>query len=136
MKRRLGLIPAVFLLLISNLHGAESSPFVTGKIVDIQAKARTKVLYYLVNTPITRDDPYFEIQIQVKDKIYTGEYAPRHAADVLSEAWKPDAEVEVRVEKHTMFLKRPDGEDLEFGITRHVAAPAAPKAAPSAPPQK
>ena len=135
MKRALGLLPAVFLLLISGLYGAES-PYVTGRIVDIQQKAHTKVLYYLVNTPITRDDPYFEIQLQVKDKIYTGEYAPRHAADLLPEAWKPDAEVKVRLEKHTMFLKRPDGEALEFGITRRVAAPAAPQAPPSPPPQE
>ena len=135
MKRALGLVPALFLLLISSLHGAES-PYVTGRIVDIQQKAHTKVLYYLVNTPITRDDPYFEIQLQVKDKIYTGEYSPRHAADLLPEAWKPDAEVKVRLEKHTMFLRRPDGETLEFGITRHIAAPAAPQAPPSAAPQK
>ena len=135
MKRALGLIAVVFVLLISSLHGAES-PYVTGKIVDIQQKAHTKVLYYLVNTPITRDDPYFEIQVQVKDKIYTGEYSPRHAADLLPEAWKPDAEVKLRLEKHTMFLKRPGGEALEFGITRRVAAPAAPQAPPSPPPQE
>jgi hypothetical protein len=123
MKNRFSFAPAVFLILISSLYAAES-PYVTGKIVDIEQKAHTKVLYYLVNTPITKDDPYFEIQLQVKDKIYTGEYQPRHAADLLPEAWKPEADVKVRVEKHTMSLKRPDGEDLEFVITRKKPAPA------------
>jgi hypothetical protein len=122
MKRILGLFLWGFLLSISSLHAAES-PFVTGTIVDIQQKAHTKVLYYLVNTPITRDDPYFEMQIQVNDKIYTGEYTPRHAADLLPEAWKLEAEVQVRIEKHSMFLKRPGGDELEFLITRRKVTP-------------
>jgi hypothetical protein len=126
MMRRLGFVPAAFLLLISGLYAAES-PYVTGTIVDVQQKAHTRVLYYLVNTPITRDDPYFEIQVQIKDRIYTGEYAPRHSADLLPATWKPEADVEVRLEKHFMFLKRPNGEELEFGITRHTAAPASPE---------
>jgi hypothetical protein len=122
MKRIRALAPLMFFLLTSGLFAAEN-PYVTGKIVDVQRKVHTKVLYYVVNTPITRDDPYFEIQIQINDKIYTGEYTPRHSADLLPEMWKPEANVQVRLEKHSMFLKRPNGEDFEFGITRHTAAP-------------
>lgn len=133
MMRRFSFVPAAFLLLIASLHAAEN-PNVTGTIVDVQQKAHTKVLYYLVNTPVTRDDPYFEIQVQIKDKIYTGEYTPRHAADLLPEAWKPAADVQVRLEKHSMFLKSPSGQEFEFGIIRHTAAP--PEAQEPAPSRK
>jgi hypothetical protein len=135
MKRTLRLIPVAFPLLIACLYAAEST-YVLGTILDVQQKAHTRVLYYVVDTPITRDDPYFEIQIQIKDKIYTGEHATRHAADLLPSEWKPDSEVRVRMEKHSMFLKRPDGEELEFTITRHTAAPASSEVPQSASPQK
>ncbi len=107
-----------------------------GRIVHVEQKAHTRVLYYIVNTPVTRDDPYFEIEVQIKDKIYTGEYSPHHAADTLPADWLPQAEVKVRLEKHSMFLRRPNGEEMEFLITRHVAAPAPPQAPQSAPPHK
>jgi hypothetical protein len=135
MKRRLGLFPAAFLLLISALHAAEN-PYVTGKIVDIQQKVHTRTLYYVVNTPITRDDPYFEVSIQVKDKIYTGEYTPRHSADTLPEIWKDNADIKVRLEKHTMFLTRPNGNEMEFIITRHTKAPVPSQVPQPAPSQK
>jgi hypothetical protein len=108
----------------------------TGTILDVQRKAHTKVLYYLVNTPVTRDEPYFEVSVQIRDRIYTGEYLPRHAEELLPETWKPNAEVQLRLEKHSMYLRRPDGEESEFVITRRAAAPAPSQAQPAEPPRK
>jgi hypothetical protein len=108
----------------------------TGTIVEVQQKAHTKVLYYLVNTPVTRDEPYFEVSVQIRDRIYSGEYLPRHAAELLPETWKPNAEVQLRLEKHSMYLRRPDGEESEFVITRRAAAPASSQALPAVLPRK
>jgi len=107
----------------------------TGQIVDIQQKFNTRVLYYQVNTPVTKDEPYFEVSVQVKDMIYTGEYTPRHAADTLPEEWNlPRAEVRLRLEKRSMFLTRPTGTELQFVITKRVAlAPAQKSSAPPSP---
>ncbi len=135
MKRNLVALIVFFMLMASSSYAAETLN-VTGKIVYIQQKAHTRTLYYVVNTPITQDDPYFEVSVQIKDKIYTGEYAPRHSADKLPEAWKAEADVQVRLEKHVMFLKRPDGEEMEFIITRHTTAPASSLAPQTASPQK
>jgi hypothetical protein len=135
MKRSLRLIPVAFPLLISCLYAVENT-YVMGTILEVQQKAHTRVLYYVVDTPITRDDPYFEIQIQIKDKIYTGEHATRHAADLPPSEWKPESEVKIRLEKHSMFLQRPDGQELEFVITRHTAAPASSQTPQSAPSHK
>ena len=68
-----------------------------GRIVDVEKKARERILYYLVNTPVTQDDPYYELSVQQGTWLYFAEYTPRHAADSLSEEWKPGAEVELKV---------------------------------------
>jgi hypothetical protein len=69
-------------VLVPNLHAAEK-PFLTGKILDVQQKTTTRVLYYQVDTPITKDEPYYEVSVQVKDTIYVGDYTPRHASATL-----------------------------------------------------
>ncbi len=106
--------------------GAVEKQYQMGKIVDIQQKTNTRVLYYQVNTPITKDEPYFEVSVQVKDTIYVGDYTPRHSADTLPEEWNlPQAEVRLRLEKHSMFLTRPTGTELQFVIVKRIAvAPA------------
>jgi hypothetical protein len=116
------LVAAVFLPL--NLLAAES-PYQTGKIVDIQRKTRSRILYYQVDTPVTQDDPYYEISVQLKNVVYTGDYAPRHAADTLPEDWKAGADLRIRLEKHYMFLQRAEGRELQFTLVKHKAAPVA-----------
>ena len=123
---------AVLLGLIGWSCWAAENRNLTGTIVEVQRKVHTKVLYYLVNTPITRDEPYFEVSVRIRDRIYSGEYLPRHAEELLPETWKPNAEVQLRLEKHSMYLKRPDGEESEFVITRRAAAPASSSQAPPA----
>jgi hypothetical protein len=106
---------------IPGLRAVEKQ-YQTGKIVDIQQKTNTRILYYLVNTPVTKDEPYFEVSVQIRDTIYVGDYTPRHAVETLPEEWSvPQAEVRLRVEKHYMFLTRPAGPELQFVITKRIA---------------
>jgi len=76
-------LPVLLGLLCQSGWAAENRSL-TGTIVDVQQKAYTKVLYYLVNTPVTRDEPYFEVSVRIRDRIYSGEYRPRHAAETLT----------------------------------------------------
>ena len=110
---------------IPGLYAAEKQ-YQTGNIVDVQQKTTTRVLYYQVNTPITKDEPYYEVSVRVGDTTYVGDYTPRHSADALPEEWNvPGAEVRLRLEKHSMFLTRPSGTELQFVIMKRVAtAPA------------
>ena len=119
---------------IPGLHGAEKL-YQTGQIVDLQQKTTTRVLYYQVDTPITKDEPYYEVSVQVRDTIYVGDYTPRHSADTLPEEWNvPQAEVRLRLEKHYMFLTRPTGTELQFMIVKRIAvAPAQKTSEPPSP---
>ena len=120
---------------IPGLRAAEKL-YQTGKIVDLQRKANSRVLYYQVDTPITKDEPYFEVSVRVKDTIYVGDYSPRHSSETLPDEWNlPQAEVRLRLERHYMFLTRPAGTELQFVITKRIAAAAA-QAIPESPSQK
>jgi len=119
MRRILLSIPPLLVSAVLLAYGVQR-PYETGKILDIQEKTKSRELYSIVNTPVTQDDPYYEVMVQVKDMIYVGEYTPRHSADILPQAWKPGSDVKARIEKHYMYLKRPDGGELQFAIsTRH-----------------
>jgi len=105
---------------------AAEKQYETGKILSIQQKTNTHVLYYQVDTPTTKDEPYYQVSVRVRDTIYVRDYSPRHSADTLPEEWNvPQAEVRLRVEKHYMFLRRPAGTELQFVIAKRIAvAPA------------
>ena len=92
------------------------------KILDIQEKARTRVLYYVVNTPVTQDDPYFEVTVQLKGTVYLAEYTPLHRKDTLPDDWKVDTAVQARVEKHYLFLQRPSGGEMQLVIIKRKSA--------------
>ncbi len=108
----------------------------TGKMIKVEQKAHTRILYYLVNTPVTQDDPYYEVWVQFRDVIYVGEYTPRHAADTVPEEWKAGAEVQARLEKHHIYVKGPGGADWNLVIVRHKAAPVEPDSPDPVPAKK
>lgn len=102
---------------------AVQSGFQTMSIVRASQKTRDRVLFYLVNTPIMQEEPYFEVEVRVADTILVGEYEPRDAWEMLPEPWKPGATVQGRVEKRSLFLKRPNGTEMRFVIVKRTRVP-------------
>jgi hypothetical protein len=127
---RLGLL--LFLLTLPALNAVEKQ-FQTGKILGVEQKARTRVLYYLVNTPITRDEPCYELTIQLKDTVYVAEYTPRHSADTLPEDWRGGCEIQVKADKHHLFVKCPGETLADLVVVKHMPAESW-KAPPQDPP--
>jgi hypothetical protein len=111
------------LLSVTNLYAAEKQ-FQTGRIVSVEKKFHERVLYYLVNTPVTQDDPYYEVSLQLGNIILETEYTPRHAADELPEGWTENAEVQMKItDKHHVSVKQGDGIELQLIIVKRVPAP-------------
>jgi hypothetical protein len=79
-------------------------------------------LYYIVNTPITREDPYYDVAVQLKQTIYMAEYEPRHAEDVLPDQWSPGETVSVKIEKRHMILKSSGTAEYTTIILKHWPA--------------
>ena len=122
MLRRTALLSCIFVLSLTVpcLYGVDK-PYSTGKLIDVQQKTRDKVDMYLVNTPVTTAVPYFQISVEFGNTDYVAEYAPRHSDEELPEGWKPGENVQGRVEKHFLYLKRPDGTEMKFVIDKRSA---------------
>ena len=75
------------------LYAAEKQDLTAGRIITVEKKFHERVLYYLVNTPMTQDDPYYEVALQMGNMVLLTEYTPRHAADDLPDGWKDDSQV-------------------------------------------
>ena len=107
---------------LPSLQAAEKQ-YGPGRIVGIEKKARERVLYYLVNTPVTQDDPYYELSLQQSNWVYLAEYTPRHAADSLPEDWKPGTEVQIKLaDKRHAWVRVPGGSELQLTVTKRIPA--------------
>lgn len=91
-------------------------------IVRAAQKTRDRVIYSVVNTPLYREDPYFEVEVSVNGTNILAEYEPRDAWEMLPEPWKPGATVQGRVEGHSLFLKRPNGTELRLVIVKRTTS--------------
>ncbi len=113
----------LFAVVLAGLHAVEK-PHLAGRLVDVQKKTRDRVLYYLVNTPVTQEEPYYEVSVQVQNTVYVAEYTPLHASESLPQDWVTGAEVQVRIAGHRLYLIRPQGTELAFAIVKHTPAAA------------
>jgi hypothetical protein len=123
----------VILAMALFLGAAAKKQYVNGTIVDVQEKTTTRVLYYQVDTPITRDDPYYEISVQIKDTVYFGRYTPMHSSDTLPEDWIAGSTVQARIEGRHLILKRPIGTEMSFTFTKRPVVKPEPSVSVPAP---
>jgi len=128
---------AISVLLLSLLclpgWAAVDKEYETGRIVNVEKKSHERILYYLVNTPVTQDDPYYQLELQLNSFVYQCEYTPRHAADSLPDDWLPGTEVKMKLaDKRHVSVKGPGGFELQLIIVKRTpgtAETAAPKPA-------
>ena len=122
MLRRTILLPLILMLSLAvpYSYGAQK-PCSTGKFLDVKQKTRDKVDLYLVNTPVTTAVPYFEISVEFGNTDYVAEYTPRHSSEQLPEAWRPVESAQGRVDKHHLYLQRPDNSELIFIIVKRTS---------------
>ncbi len=113
----------LFVLILALPLGALAAEKVyeSGKVVDVQQKTNTRVLYYISNTPVTKDEPYYEVSVQTKAVLYLGKYTPRNADETLPVDWQPGAAVDVRADNHHLFIRKYSGVDVEFAIVKRTS---------------
>ena len=118
--RRSGLFLLLLIVALGTYSAAVESGYQPLTIIRAEVKTRDRVLLYLVNTPIYQQDPYFEVAVRAGDQILIGERDPEKKWEMLPFDWKPGAAVLGRADKHHLFLKRPDGTEMKFIITRRT----------------
>ncbi len=92
-------------------------------IVRAEQKTRDRVVAYVVNTPIYQEDTYFEVAVRAGGTVIVGEREAANKREMLPEYWKPGAAVQGRLDKHHLFLRRPNGTEVRFIITRRAKTP-------------
>jgi hypothetical protein len=102
---------------------AVESGVVALTIIRAEVKTHDRVVYWLVNTPIYHEDPYFEVAVRSSGIVIVGEHEPESAHELMPEYWKPGTLVQGRVDRHHLFLKRLNGSEVRFIITRRTKAP-------------
>ena len=123
MKRILSSAALLVLLSFSSRLYAAEKQYEPGRIVTVEKKFHERVLYYLVNTPITQDDPYYEITLQVGNLALLTEFTPRHAADDLPDGWTDNAQVQIKVsDKHHVWVRREGGMELQLLLVKRLPA--------------
>ena len=118
MPRRVLFLCLLGCLLAAPFSWAAEQKFVTAKLLQVDHKTREKVTMYLVNTPVSTEVPYFEIVVRMGQTNYNAEFVPRRADEELPPEWVAGSDVQVRLEKHDIFLKRADGTELRWTVTR------------------
>jgi hypothetical protein len=123
----------LILTVLPFLGAAAKKQYLDGTVVDVQEKTTTRVLYYQVDTPITQNDPYYEISVRIKDTVYSGRYTPMHSSDTLPEDWTAGSSVQARIEGRHLVLKRPSGTEMSFTFTKRPEVKPVPSSSAAAP---
>ncbi len=116
------LVALVLFLGLGTRSFAVESTYFPLTIVRADLKTRDRVVYWVVNTPLYHEDPYFEVAVRAAGTVVVGEREPRNAHEMLPQDWKPGARVQGRVDKRHLFLRRPNGTEVRFIITRRTKA--------------
>ena len=125
MKRILSSAALLLILSFSSHLYAAEKQYQPGQIVTVEKKFHERVLYYLVNTPITQDDPYYEVTLRLGNLVLLSEFTPRHAADDLPDGWTDNAKVQIKVaDKHHVWVKRDGGMELQLLLVKSLPATA------------
>jgi hypothetical protein len=125
---------AIFLLSLSVLASAVEKQYQNGVILKNDQKKNTRVLYWVVDTPITEDDVYYDLTVATKDKVYIARYTPRHHDDSLPDQWITGSTAKVRVDGGHLCIEDNDGAETKLVIikrrsptpTEQISMPAQP----------
>ena len=112
----------VLFLVAAGASFAVESGYFALTIVRAEQKTRDRVIYWVVDTPLYHEDPYFEVAVRGAGALVVAEREPQNSHEMLPEDWKPGAVVQGRIDRHHLFLRRPNGTEVRFIITRRTKA--------------
>ena len=76
-----------------------------GVMLSVEKKSHTRTQYYIANTPVGIEEPYFEAEIDSAGFVYTAEYEPRKGEEEIPDGCLAGQAVKVRVDHRTLFVQ-------------------------------
>jgi hypothetical protein len=89
-------------------------------IIRAGQKTRDRIVYWVVDTPLYHEDPYFEVAVRTSRAEVVAEREPQSRYELLPEEWKPGVIIQGRLDQHHLFLRRPNGTEVRFIITHRT----------------
>jgi hypothetical protein len=118
---------ATFLLLAvfcAPISEAEQN-YQKGTLLGINKKMQITPLEYVFNVVAAYYETVtYELQIKVSNEVYYSDYTPEIQPNgPLPTEWQPGRQLEVRPEKHRLYVKLSYDGDVETLIARHTKTP-------------
>ena len=76
-----------------------------GVMLAVEKKSRSRTQYYIVNTPVGVEEPYFEAEIDSAGFVYTVEYEPKTAQEEIPDGCLAGQAVKVRVDRRLLLVQ-------------------------------
>jgi hypothetical protein len=118
MKR---LIVFATLLVLPLVGFAAEKQYQNGVILKNDQKKNTRVVYWVVDTPITKDDIYYDVTVELANKVYVARYTPRHEDDPLPDQWTTGSTAKVRIDAGHLYIADNDGAETKLVIIKRRA---------------
>jgi hypothetical protein len=103
---------------------AADAPYQTATLLNVQQQVQRTPRSWLWNTPVTFDEVVsYELVFRVGNTNYTSEYIPDVQPNgLIPTEWKPGNQLDIRIQKHALFVKLSYDGEIETHITgRHTA---------------
>lgn len=121
MKRFLSIallvVPVLFIYMQAN---AKQSGYETGTVVSVDkhVSVSTNAGGSPSDAPLEAQDNSYDVGIRLNCNVYVGRY--ESATDYLPSAFAPNHTVDVRLDKHVLYVSLPDGDRIvKMGIVSH-----------------
>lgn len=118
------LISIILVLACSWAVCASQGTWQSGRIVEVREDIESKPLYWMVNTPVTRDEVTYTITVHLGQKLLIGVYTLDKSQGPPPDQWVRDWPVKVQLDGDQMYLQLLGGDDIKLRIVKRKTAAA------------
>ena len=108
----------VILFLCTCVIAAVQTPWQRGRIFDVRKTVDSKPLYWIANTPVTKDEVTYTIGVNVEHKLIVGVYTVDKSHNAPPDEWTRGRAIKLLIDGDRMSLKPVSGGDVELRIVK------------------
>jgi PEGA domain len=121
--KTISLISFILVLACTCALCASQGGWQSGRIVEVRKTVDSKPIYWLVNTPVTKDEITYTITVHLGQKLLVGIYSLDKLQGPPPEQWVGEHPVKVQLDGDNMYLKPLSGADIKLRIVKRKSAP-------------
>lgn len=98
--------------------GAAQGAWQSGRIVEVRRSVESKPLYWIANTPVTKDETTYTISVHLGQKLLVGIYTLDKSHRDPPAEWVRGRPVKIQLDRDDMYLKPLAGYDVKLRIAK------------------